>query len=138
MRNTPLIIKPRQFQARRTRSEAGKLEWSSERSYEDESTPEEPAYHRTWSEEVSCCEYQDLLGMEDRLNSVVFSFWTSTLDLIETALKHDSLGYVSIEGQVPEKKRATALKIFEQIPQSKSCCSLHLAVLLSRRLWELF
>ncbi|MCJ1258771.1 hypothetical protein MMC24_006604 [Lignoscripta atroalba] len=75
---------------------------------------------------------------ERGVKSVVFSFWTSTLDLIETALKHDSLGYVSIEGQVPEKKRATALKIFEQIPQSKSCCSLHLAVLLSRRLWELF
>jgi SNF2 family DNA or RNA helicase len=46
--------------------------------------------------------------------SVVFSFWTSTLDVVGTALERKAIPYVRIDGKLSYTKRNAALKIFRE------------------------
>ncbi|KAI9791133.1 MAG: hypothetical protein M1816_004364 [Peltula sp. TS41687] len=53
----------------------------------------------------------------DETKSIVFSIWTSTLDLVEVALKNlkgSKLSYVRYDGQVSAKKRVEALDLFQK------------------------
>lgn len=45
--------------------------------------------------------------------SVVFSFWTKMLDLIEVALKSKGISFCRIDGQASMKQRREALESFE-------------------------
>lgn len=51
-------------------------------------------------------------------HSVVFSFWTSTLDMVERALHRDSIHFVRIDGKVATKKRIEALQRFHSDPDT--------------------
>ncbi|KAK4986012.1 hypothetical protein LTR66_008007 [Elasticomyces elasticus] len=55
---------------------------------------------------------EDLKMHRDAEKSVVFSFWTSTLDIIEAALKEMSIDFIRLDGRVPSKQRSAALKSF--------------------------
>jgi len=49
-------------------------------------------------------------------SSVVFSGWTSHLDLIQIALEANSFKYVRLDGSMGRKKRGDALAIFRDDP----------------------
>jgi SNF2 family DNA or RNA helicase len=44
------------------------------------------------------------------VNSVVFSFWTSTLDVIQESLDQDDIGYIRFDGSASNQKRGKLLK----------------------------
>ncbi|KAG4441377.1 hypothetical protein IFR05_003134 [Cadophora sp. M221] len=48
--------------------------------------------------------------------SVVFSYWTYTLDLIESALISDSIRYTRVDGQLSPSKRNEAIRKFQEDP----------------------
>jgi SWI/SNF-related matrix-associated actin-dependent regulator of chromatin subfamily A3 len=48
--------------------------------------------------------------------SIVFSFWTSTLDLIEKGLSHTALTHTRYDGNTTQANRSLALKKFRQDP----------------------
>lgn len=48
------------------------------------------------------------------LDSVVFSFWTSTLDLIENALDLESISFIRFDGKLSNKQRGKVLSAFRQ------------------------
>lgn len=48
--------------------------------------------------------------------SVVFSFWTLTLDLVESALELASITYTRIDGTMSAEKRANSMRQFKQDP----------------------
>ena len=48
------------------------------------------------------------------LTSVVFSFWTSTLDIIEECLNGNSIRFMRFDGKVTNGKRAALLKSFHE------------------------
>jgi SNF2 family DNA or RNA helicase len=48
------------------------------------------------------------------ISSVVFSFWTSTLDVIEAALERKGIPCVRIDGNVAHGKRNAVLKTFRE------------------------
>lgn len=50
------------------------------------------------------------------LSSVVFSFWTSTSDIIEQALQARDIGYIRFDGKVSNSKRVKVLKDFRESP----------------------
>ena len=50
------------------------------------------------------------------VRSVVFSFWTSTLEVVEDCLKSRSIGYMRFDGKVPNKQRGILLKSFKNDP----------------------
>lgn len=58
----------------------------------------------------------------DRLNSeqgrkiVLFSEWTTMLNLIEPLLEERRIGYVRLDGSVPQKKRQTLIRQFQTNP----------------------
>jgi len=45
--------------------------------------------------------------------SVVFSYWTTTLDLIESTLKSDSITFTRIDGEMNGPKRTEAIEKFQ-------------------------
>jgi len=45
---------------------------------------------------------------------VVFSYWTFTLDLIESLLKEASISYTRIDGQHSGEKREEAIQKFQE------------------------
>lgn len=49
-------------------------------------------------------------------HSVVFSYWTKTLDLIESELKFRSVRYTRLDGQLSPAKRSSALQKFQSNP----------------------
>jgi SNF2 family DNA or RNA helicase len=49
----------------------------------------------------------------DISRSVVFSYWTYTLDLIESLLKEASISYTRIDGQYSGEKRESAIRKFQ-------------------------
>lgn len=49
-------------------------------------------------------------------HSVIFSFWTSTLDLVSAALQASAIEYVRIDGKVKMKQREAHLKAFRSKP----------------------
>jgi SWI/SNF-related matrix-associated actin-dependent regulator of chromatin subfamily A3 len=46
--------------------------------------------------------------------SVVFSYWTHTLDLVQLMLKDNGILYTRIDGKTPVQKRTDALRAFQQ------------------------
>jgi SWI/SNF-related matrix-associated actin-dependent regulator of chromatin subfamily A3 len=61
----------------------------------------------------------DLQSLDGQTKSIVFSFWTSTLDLVELSLKGSNLQYVRFDGKVSASKRITALQSFQSDPKVK-------------------
>ncbi|KAK4993861.1 hypothetical protein LTR50_000074 [Elasticomyces elasticus] len=59
---------------------------------------------------------EDLKAHSHAEKSVVFSFWISTLDVIEAALKETSIDFIRLDGSVPSKQRSAALKSFHSNP----------------------
>jgi SWI/SNF-related matrix-associated actin-dependent regulator of chromatin subfamily A3 len=49
-------------------------------------------------------------------HSVVFSCWTSTLDLITSALRLRSIAHARIDGAVAMNKRQSAIALFKEDP----------------------
>ena len=46
--------------------------------------------------------------------SIIFSFWTSTLDVVATALDQINLSYARIDGTMPIKQRQHVLTAFSE------------------------
>ena len=46
--------------------------------------------------------------------SIIFSFWTSTLDVVATALEKINLTYTRVDGTMPVRQRQQALKSFKE------------------------
>ncbi|KAL8941565.1 MAG: hypothetical protein Q9216_002155 [Gyalolechia sp. 2 TL-2023] len=66
--------------------------------------------------EQSKQESQDLPAGEQPIKSVVFSGWTSHLDLIEIALKEQQIRFVRLDGKMSRKDRAASLDAFKDDP----------------------
>jgi superfamily II DNA or RNA helicase len=56
------------------------------------------------------------LALEEERKIVVFSEWTSMLDLVETELKKLSITWVRLDGSVPQTKRKALVKSFTENP----------------------
>lgn len=54
------------------------------------------------------------LGSEDDCKCVLFSEWTTMLSLIEAQLQAHGIGYVRLDGSVPQQKRGALVKQFEE------------------------
>lgn len=52
--------------------------------------------------------------------SIVFSFWTSTLDVVATALDRIHLSYTRVDGTMPVKQRQQALTSFTEAPHLRA------------------
>jgi SWI/SNF-related matrix-associated actin-dependent regulator of chromatin subfamily A3 len=61
----------------------------------------------------------DLKQQHYDTKSIVFSFWTTTFDVVEIALKQIGCQYVRYDGRVTAKKRAAVLKAFRNDPKIK-------------------
>ncbi|KAL8832956.1 MAG: hypothetical protein Q9170_004616 [Blastenia crenularia] len=66
--------------------------------------------------EQSKLESQDLPAGEPPIKSVVFSGWTSHLDLIQIALKEQRIRYVRLDGKMSRNDRAASLDAFRDDP----------------------
>ncbi|CAG8588404.1 11258_t:CDS:10, partial [Gigaspora rosea] len=51
--------------------------------------------------------------------SVVFSQWTSFLNLVEPALHHANIKFVRLDGKMPRPKREDAMRMFQNDPEIK-------------------
>ena len=58
----------------------------------------------------------DQLGAEADRKIVLFSEWTTMLDLIEPLLEEREMAYVRLDGSVPQKKRQALIRRFQQDP----------------------
>ena len=67
-----------------------------------------PAKMRIFQKDISA------LPGEDK--SIIFSFWTTTLDVVGKALHEIGISYVRIDGKVPVKQRIEALSAFNSVP----------------------
>ena len=58
---------------------------------------------------------EDYIHTDQRANggSVIFSFWSSTLDVVEECLRNRSIGYIRFDGKVSNKQRGIRLKNFK-------------------------
>ncbi|KAF1849354.1 uncharacterized protein K460DRAFT_305410 [Cucurbitaria berberidis CBS 394.84] len=56
----------------------------------------------------------DLLDQPMGTKSIVFSFWTSTLDLVEKGLLQGSINYTRYDGNTSQSNRSRALKRFRE------------------------
>nr|OQO25209.1 hypothetical protein B0A51_07971 [Rachicladosporium sp. CCFEE 5018] len=65
----------------------------------------------------SRAESEQLPFGEPPIRSVVFTEWTSYLDLIEHALYNRDIGYVRLDGSLSVSKRAQVLRVFKTNPQ---------------------
>ncbi|MBZ0115658.1 MAG: DEAD/DEAH box helicase, partial [Sandaracinaceae bacterium] len=54
------------------------------------------------------------LSAEEDRKVVLFSEWTTMLDLIEPVLARRGIGYVRLDGSVPQTKRAQLVRLFER------------------------
>ncbi len=61
---------------------------------------------------------EQLLAEEDR-KIVLFSEWTTMLNLIEPLLKKQKVDYVRLDGSVPQKKRQNLMQQFQKDPDCK-------------------
>ncbi|KAK6441789.1 hypothetical protein LTR95_001983 [Oleoguttula sp. CCFEE 5521] len=67
--------------------------------------------------DASRAESEQLPFGEPPIRSVVFTEWTSYLDLIEHALYMRDIGYVRLDGSLSISKRASVLRVFKTNPQ---------------------
>jgi superfamily II DNA or RNA helicase len=61
----------------------------------------------------------DQLKAEEDRKVVLFSEWTTMLNLIEPILKNQNLNYVRLDGSVPQKKRQGLMHQFQNDPDCK-------------------
>ncbi|QDS72300.1 hypothetical protein FKW77_007338 [Venturia effusa] len=54
---------------------------------------------------------------EPRIKSVVFSYWTSHLDLIQYALEANNITYTRLDGRMARKARGKAIEAFRDDPE---------------------
>ncbi|KAL8985037.1 MAG: hypothetical protein Q9177_004540 [Variospora cf. flavescens] len=66
--------------------------------------------------EESKIQSQELAPGEPPIKSVVFSGWTSHLDLIQLALRESKIRYVRLDGKMARKQRAASLDAFRDDP----------------------
>ena len=59
------------------------------------------------------------LGAEQERKVIVFSEWTRMLDLIEPLLRKRRLGFVRLDGAVPQKKRQALVHAFDRDPDCR-------------------
>ena len=52
--------------------------------------------------------------------SIIFSFWTTTLDVVETALDEIQMSYTRVDGTMPSKQRQQALDSFIEDPRIRA------------------
>ncbi len=64
-------------------------------------------------------ELLEQLNAEEARKIVLFSEWTTMLSLIEPILKKLKMGYVRLDGSVPQKKRAELVHKFRSDPKCK-------------------
>ncbi|RFU29395.1 hypothetical protein B7463_g6915, partial [Scytalidium lignicola] len=57
---------------------------------------------------------KSLINSQWREKSVVFSYWTTTLDLIESMLKSESITFTRIDGEMSGKQRTKAIEKFQK------------------------
>lgn len=62
---------------------------------------------------------EDLAAEEDR-KIILFSEWTGMLDLVEPILKKAGMGFVRLEGKVPQRKRQQLVDTFQRDPMCKA------------------
>ncbi|KAF2074869.1 hypothetical protein CYY_003824 [Polysphondylium violaceum] len=64
-------------------------------------------------------EMNKILKNEPDSKCLIFSQWTMMLDLIEIPLKRNDVGYVRLDGKMPQKQREIAIKKFKEDPTVK-------------------
>lgn len=57
---------------------------------------------------------RDILTTYLLFDSVVFSFWVTTLNLVEQGLRDRGIGYIRFDGKVSGPRRTKALKDFRE------------------------
>ena len=62
--------------------------------------------------------FESLFAEDDR-KAILFSEWTTMLDLIEPLLKKRKLGFVRLDGSVPQKQRQALVHQFQTDPQCR-------------------
>jgi hypothetical protein len=62
--------------------------------------------------------FEAIAGEPDR-KVVVFSEWTTMLDLLEPMLRKRNLAYVRLDGSVPQRKRQTLVAQFQSDPKTR-------------------
>ena len=77
----------------------------------------EPPGHSTKLEYLD--ELLERLFEEPGRKVIVFSEWTTMLDLIEPLLKKRKLGFVRLDGSVPQKQRAELVHSFQTSPECR-------------------
>ena len=77
-------------------------------------TKEEPGYSTKLERLAEIIE--DLAAEPDR-KTVLFSEWTTMLDLIEPLLEKAGIGFVRLDGKVPQKKRQALVNAFQKDPE---------------------
>ncbi len=60
------------------------------------------------------------LAMEEDRKVVLFSEWTTMLDLIEPLFEKAGMTYVRLDGSVPQKKRQSLVNEFQNTPQCRA------------------
>ena len=66
--------------------------------------------------------FDGLFAEPDR-KALLFSEWTTMLDLIEPMLAKRKLDYVRLDGSVPQKKRQQLVNRFQERPAAAGCSS---------------
>ena len=62
----------------------------------------------------------DLLSIEDPgIKTIIFSQWTSMLDLVEVPLKEKGLKFVRLDGSMNHQQRERAINIFKEDPETR-------------------
>jgi SWI/SNF-related matrix-associated actin-dependent regulator of chromatin subfamily A3 len=62
--------------------------------------------------QLSSYQPRNLKSPKANSSSVVFSFWTSTLDIVELALNRSSISCERVDGKLNMKKRVSAFQNF--------------------------
>ncbi|MBI4606517.1 MAG: DEAD/DEAH box helicase [Planctomycetes bacterium] len=85
----------------------------------DKSLP--PPGHSTKIEKLE--EILDQLRQEEDRKVLLFSEWTTMLDLIQEILKRLRMAYVRLDGSVPQRKRQSLVREFQETPECKVFCT---------------
>ncbi|MBX3414286.1 MAG: DEAD/DEAH box helicase [Pirellulales bacterium] len=73
-----------------------------------------------WSSKLErLADLVDAIAGEERQKVVLFSEWTTMLDLVEPLLKRFKLPFVRLDGSVPQKKREVLVHEFQNQPQCR-------------------
>lgn len=100
------------LESRRKRNKRDKTKWD-ESNYSGPSTKVKALLDDL---QKNATETASLGPSEDPIRSVVFSGWTTYLDLIEHALEENSIGYTRLDGTMSLKARARVIEAFKTDP----------------------